>query len=398
MRMTKILAGLAIIIVVLGGGVVGFLSGAQSISRDQDHFDRIASQRSAQAFYSTLNQLDNTGGLDRLALLLAPSFLERRVDLQQTLDRQEFLNAIAMEHRTFPGRKLIPVRTSSDGAWVMVLLQMADDGPGTFAGVPLPTQSLIRREMLNIVDGKIVERIVLAGEDSSFWTLPTVQLPFRGIGPQTIDVVSRTYAPYGDERIEWDRPAVLIVRMGQLQIESTTQHRLALNTFAMVALPDPGSMEITNVSNEPAELAMILVGPAAIPQSVPDGLHRSDASAGISVQRVAQSTLFFSTATCIDVSAGLTTLLPSSQLPSHDTSAYEVVTPSRGNLDAHNDNAPFLRTYAERAWQDSTPFTALAEGVSTVAPPGSRTWYVATGNQPTSAWFVSIQLETACSA
>ena len=90
--------------------------------------------------------------------MLAPDFTERRLELQQTLDRETFLRTVAQEWETTPGRQLDPIALESDGEWVMAVLQTSESSPATFAAIDLPASSRIRREMLRIVDGQIAER------------------------------------------------------------------------------------------------------------------------------------------------------------------------------------------------------------------------------------------------
>lgn len=394
--MYRLMAIVAVLLTVLGGSAIGFLAGAQSTAQKGGAHERMDLLESARSFYMALNALDPDAGSDDLAQLLSPDFVEKRIELLQTLDRAAFLRAASAERRFSPHLQFVPEQLGSDGAWVMAVVRMTGTESGEIVGIEIAAPTALRREMLNIVDGRIRERIVLEGETAAFWPAPATELPIAGIGPQVIDVVRHTYEPHAQERFELAAPALLIVQSGRLAIESGGRQRVILEPASSRAITELGAIEIDNRSSTPAVLLMVMVASTESPQSDPAGLRALDAAPGVTVQRVAQSGPFVRRGTCVAIEAGFAVLAGGARVPRHETQGYEIVIPSRAAVDAFAEQGTFFRADFARSWQDRTVFATLDIAASAVAPPESVTRYVVSGDEPASLWIVSVRLGDRC--
>ena len=260
--MSRALIVLAAIVIVFSGVAVGYLAGSQTVFSDRSTPVRSDVERSASAFYERLGALGDDGGTDDLAAMLAPDFSERRLELQQTLDRQTFLRTVAQEWATTPGRQLVPISLASDGEWVMAVLQPAESSPGTFVAIALPESSRVRREMLRVVDGQVAERIVLEGQEIGLRSLPPAHVSFESAGMQTLEIVRRRYAPNALERIVLDGPGSIVVESGTVTIGTPG---VTLEAGDELTVRTTGALAIENNSSTPASVLVLTIVPIDIP-------------------------------------------------------------------------------------------------------------------------------------
>lgn len=397
--MFRVLATITVVLVVLAGVTIGYVVGTQSIQGGGPTPDRAGVEHAAYAFYATLGQLGNTDAENRLDAMLAPEFTEQRLDLPQTLDREQFMRAAVQEQRTFPGRRLMPVRIGVDDVWAMVVLQTVDVAPGRFAAIEIPASSLYRREMLEVIDGRIATRIVLEGPGSSFRSLPSARIPFDGVGMQTIEVVRKVYAPHAVDRTEVIGPVVLVAESGTFEIGQSGAIGESFDAGAARTIAAPGGLELENLSDAAASLLVLAIVSVETPTSLPVQGESQDTGPGVTAQRIAQSRPFLPGASCTDVALGTAIVAPGVRLPAHVTGGHEIVVPVAGSLDASSERQRFLRTDAAHHWQDATRLATLEQGIAVAAPPGTRTAYLATGEQPASFWVFAVEFPDAgCAA
>lgn len=385
--MSRALILLAAIVIVFSGVAVGYLAGSRTGFSDRSTPVRPDAERSATAFYARLGTLGDDGGMDDLAAMLAPDFSERRLELQQTLDRASFLRTVEQEWATTPGRQLVPVALESDGDWVMAVLQPAESSPGTFAAIDLPASSRVRREMLRVIDGQIAERIVLEGQEIELRSLPAAHVSFDSAGKQTLEVVRRQYDPHALERIALDGPGSIVVESGTVTI-GTPGTTLEAGDELAVGAAD--ALAIENDSNSPASVLVLSIVPIDTPRSIPALSDQDDSGPGVTVERIAQTRAFLPVASCFSIESGVASLAPDNRLPRHRTEGYEFLIPFAGRLDARSENEPFLRTDSDRTWQDATFFATVGDGTALAASPESWTTYSVTGDDPVRAWVIAV--------
>jgi hypothetical protein len=385
--MSRALIVLAAIVIVLSGVVVGYLAGSQTVFPGRSSPVRPDVERSASAFYARLGTLGDDGAVDDLIAMLAPDFTERQVEVQQTLDRESFLRAVEQEWATAPGRQLAPISLTSDGEWVMAVLQPAESSPGTFAAIALPASSRIRREMLHVVDGQIAERIVLEGQEIGLRSLPSAHVSFESAGMQTLEVVRRRYDPHALERLVLDGSGSIVVESGAVEIG---RPGITLEAGDQLAVQATDALAIENDSGTPASLLVLMIVPIDTPRSIPALSDQDDGGPGVTAQRIAQTHAFLPVASCFSIEGGVATLAPGNGLPRHRTEGYEFLIPLAGRLDARGENEPFLRTDSMRTWQDETSLATVSDGIALAASPGSWTTYSAAGDDPTRAWLFAV--------
>src|SRR5215218_6259302 len=161
-------AGTAVValLVLFSGLTAGYMAGARgddpALASEQEQAD----ERVVAAFYDVLGSLTQPGAEERLAKSLSPDFIEQRLDIQQTLEREAFVRAVIQEARTFPERRLVPTRVGSDRGWVVVMVQTVDAAPGRFGSIPMPESTVFQKELLHAQDGKVTGRVVLEGTGS----------------------------------------------------------------------------------------------------------------------------------------------------------------------------------------------------------------------------------------
>ena len=385
--MSRALIVLAAFVIVLSGVAVGYVAGYRSIERHQPASRLPDVERSASAFYEQLGALGDDGRVDDLAAMLKSDFRERRLELQQTLDRQSFLRTVEQEWATAPGRQLIPISLASDGEWVMAVLQPDESSPGSFVAIALPESSRIRREMLRVVDGQIAERIVLEGQEIGLRSLPSVRVSFEGVGPQTLEVVRRRYDPHALERIVLDGPGSIVVESGAVTIDGP---RITLEVGEHLAVQATDALAIENDSTTPASVLVLTIVPIETPRSIPALSDRDDVGPGVSAQRIAQTHAFLPVASCFSIESGVASLAPGNRLPRHRTEGYEFVIPLAGQINARSETNLFLRTDRTRTWQDATSFATVSDGIALAASPGSWTTYEVDGEDPARAWVFAV--------
>lgn len=388
--MSRALIVLTAIVIVLSGVVMGYVAGSRTIARHRVAAHRPGIERSANAFYELLDALGNDGSEGDLAAMLAPDFTERRLELQQTLDREAFLHAVTQEWTTTPKRQLVPIALESDGEWVMAVLQMTESSPPTFAAIALPKSSRILREMLRVVDGKIAERIVLEGQEIALRSLPSAHMSFGSAGKQTLEIVRRRYGPNALERIVLDGPGSIVVESGALTI-GTPGTTLKAGDELIVRAAD--ALVIANGSNTSASLLVLMIVPIDAPRSIPKLSDQNEVGPGVTAQRIGQTRAFLPESFCFTIEGGLVSLAPVNRLPRHRTGGYEFLIPLAGLLDASSEKGPFLRTDSTRPWQDETSFATVGDGVALAAPPGSWTTYSVTGDEPARAWVFAVTFD-----
>jgi hypothetical protein len=374
---------------------VGYLAGGRPLSHGAAVGQDLADERTAAAFYQALEGLEEPAAQERLAALLAPDFTDQRIDIQQTLGREAFLQAVAQEARTFPERALVPIRIGSDSGWVVATVQTVDATPGSFGSISLPPSAIVRTELLHVEHGRMTSRVVLKGSGSLLRSLAPVKLHAERLGSLTIKISQRDYAAHSEEYLVLPVDALIVVDLGQLIIGSSGA-RTTVDEGTSFLGSAGQELTIANESDAPARILTLFTSLIETPSVAADANQPQESAPGITVTMVGQSRYFVPDHSCFAVIAGHAAMAAGMKLPSHRTVGYEMVVPTSGELEASNQNTAFLRTDSEQQWQDELPFVRLTSGSSATAPPESWTTYSVSGNAPARFWIFTVESAPRC--